>query len=83
MGRDRGLVNCSAAAGRAPNWTGRALNSPYQNAFRDTRPGEIITHNDALRVLSCDVPGTVAWFCPMTANLIPPKNFHVMTEVDS
>ena len=30
LGRDRGLVNnCSAAAGRAPNWTGRALNSSY------------------------------------------------------
>ena len=28
--RDRGLVNnCSAAAGRVPNWTGRALNSSY------------------------------------------------------
>ena len=26
LGRDRGLVNnCSAAAGRAPNWTGRVL----------------------------------------------------------
>ena len=31
LGRDRGLVNnCSAAAGRAPNWTGRPLNSSYQ-----------------------------------------------------
>ena len=30
LGRDRGLVNnCSAAVGRAPNWTGRALNSSY------------------------------------------------------
>ena len=30
LGRDRGLVsNCSAAAGRAPSWTGRALNSSY------------------------------------------------------
>ena len=28
LGRDRGLINnCSAAAGRAPNWTGRASNS--------------------------------------------------------
>ena len=27
LGRDRGLVNnCSAAAGRAPKWTGRTLN---------------------------------------------------------
>ena len=27
LDRDRGLVNnCSAAAGRAPNWNGRALN---------------------------------------------------------
>ena len=31
MGRDRGLVNnCSAAAGRAPNWTGRTSNSSYE-----------------------------------------------------
>ena len=30
LGCDRGLVNnCSAAVGRAPNWTGRALNSSY------------------------------------------------------
>ena len=30
LGRDRGLVsNCLAAAGRAPNWTGRALNSQF------------------------------------------------------
>ena len=29
-GRDQGLVNnCSAAARRAPNWTGCALNSSY------------------------------------------------------
>ena len=28
LGRHRGLVNsCSAAAGRAPNWTGRTVNS--------------------------------------------------------
>ena len=32
LARDRGLVNnCSAAAGRAPNWTGRTLNSSYKN----------------------------------------------------
>ena len=31
LGRDRGLVNnCSAAAGRAPNWTGRTLNTSYK-----------------------------------------------------
>ena len=30
LGRDQGLVNnCSAAAGRAPNWTGHALISSY------------------------------------------------------
>ena len=30
LGRDRGLVsNCPAAAGRAPNWTGRALNNSH------------------------------------------------------
>ena len=28
LGRDRGLINnCPAAAGRAPNWTGRTLKS--------------------------------------------------------
>ena len=37
FGRDRGLVNnCSAAAGRASNWTGHALNSSYFEVFQDT-----------------------------------------------
>ena len=35
LGRDRGLVNnCSAAAGRAPNWTGRTLNHSYNMIMR-------------------------------------------------
>ena len=34
LGRDRGLVdNCLVAAGRAPNWTGRTLNSSYVTAI--------------------------------------------------
>ena len=33
---DRGLVNnCSAATGRAPNWTGRTLNSSYETSLAD------------------------------------------------
>ena len=48
LDRDRGLVsNCPAAAGRAPNWTGRALNNSYclllsesehQGSPRQTKP---------------------------------------------
>ena len=35
LGRDPGLVNsCCAAVGRAPNWTGRALNSSYSSIAR-------------------------------------------------
>ena len=29
LGGDRSLVNCSAAARRAPSWTGRTLNNSY------------------------------------------------------
>ena len=37
LGRDRGLVNnCSAAAGRAPNWTGRTLDSSYKDLDRNS-----------------------------------------------
>ena len=40
LGCDRGLVNnCSAAARRAPNWTGRALNCSYLGCFPCTKEG--------------------------------------------
>ena len=47
LGRDRVLVNnCSAAAGRAPNWTRRALNSSNYHALQNgNRPTLIISES--------------------------------------
>ena len=72
LGRDRGLVNnCSATAGRAPNWTGRALNidmldcilegtrEPHQPFFCRSHAGNVNREEDSIRqdsgLLQCPV----------------------------
>ena len=50
------LNNCSAAAGRAPNWTGRALNSSY--VFRGKEASKI--HPQKAQARQTEVPRSPA-----------------------